>query len=391
MKRTENRAYLIVLLAILSSVAPIGTDTYIPSIPNIAKVFHVSIQEIELTLSIFLIGFSIGQIFGGPLSDRYGRRKSSIVGLLGFSVVSLLIVFSTSIYELWIYRFIEAFFGGIVVVNGSAAVRDRFHGEEAAEVFSLIGTVRSLAPLIAPAIGSFIIHFFSWKAVFIFLSAYSAIVAFMVWRSLHESFTYQKQEILKSYLGVLTHKTAMKAMLVLSFSFSGMFILISKSPFIYIEYFHISTDEFPLFFGFNFVVLIGMIKVNLMLLKHYKAVQLIIFAILIQILAAGLLMLSYKGINLMTAMMLIATYMSMMAFIFGNCMALALEHFSKNAGVASSVVGVLQFGVGALISSLALMYHNDDLLPIGVSIGIVSCVSLLLILSYPRGKETQLA
>jgi DHA1 family bicyclomycin/chloramphenicol resistance-like MFS transporter len=128
-----------------------------------------------------------------------------------------------------------------------------------------------------------------------------------------------------------------------------------------------------------------------MLLKHYKAVQLITFAILVQILAAGLLILTFKGISLITAMLLIATYMSMMAFIFGNCMALALEHFSQNAGVASSVVGVLQFGLGALISSLALMYHNVNLLPIGLSIGIVSCVSLTLILSYPRGKDPRLA
>ena len=150
MKKSINHIYLIILLSVLSSVAPMGVDTYLPSIPDIAKSFNVSIHKIELSLSIFLIGFSIGQVFGGPISDKYGRKKSSIFGLLGYALFSFIIIFSTSIYELWAYRFFEAFFGGIVVVNATAAVRDRFHGTEAAKVFSLIGMVRSFAPLLAP-------------------------------------------------------------------------------------------------------------------------------------------------------------------------------------------------------------------------------------------------
>ena len=158
MRKSTNHIYLIILLSVLSSVAPMGVDTYLPSIPDIAKSFDVSIHKIELSLSIFLIGFSIGQVFGGPISDKYGRKKSSVFGLLGYALFSFIIIFSTNIYELWAYRFFEAFFGGIVVVNAAAAVRDRFHGAEAAKVFSLIGMVRSLAPLLAPAIGAFIIH-----------------------------------------------------------------------------------------------------------------------------------------------------------------------------------------------------------------------------------------
>ena len=183
MKKPINHIYLIVILAVLSSVAPMGVDTYLPSMPEIAQSLNVSIHKIELSLSIFLIGFSVGQILGGPISDRYGRKKSSIYGLLGFAFFSFVIIFSTNIYELWVYRFIEAMFGGVVVVNAAAAVRDRFHGEEAAKVFSLIGIVRSLAPLLAPAIGAFIIHFFTWKAVFVFLTLYSLIVTFLSTRT----------------------------------------------------------------------------------------------------------------------------------------------------------------------------------------------------------------
>ena len=384
MRKSINHVYLIVLLAILSSVAPIGIDTYIPSIPDIANSLNVSIEKIELSLSIFLIGFSIGQIFGGPISDRYGRKMSSVFGLLGFALFSFIIIFSTSIYELWAYRFFEAFFGGIVVVNASAAIRDRFQGKEAAKVFSLIGTVRSLAPLLAPAIGSFIIHFYSWEAIFIFLTVYSLLVAFFIYKDLDESYVYVKQNILESFKIVLTHKSAMKVMFVLAFSFSGFFILIAKSSFIYIEYFNISTDYFPIFFSINFIVLMLMIRVNIRLLKSFKESELIKFALFIQIVAGSLLILNYENISLVLTVILIASYMSVMAFVFGNCMALTLEYFPKNAGVASSVIGVLQFGMGALISSIALMFHSQTFLPIGISITIISIVAFIIMSTYKQ-------
>jgi MFS transporter, DHA1 family, multidrug resistance protein len=382
MKKSINHLYLIVLLSILSSVAPMGVDTYLPSIPDIASSFSVSIEKIELSLSIFLIGFSIGQIFGGPISDRYGRKMSSVYGLLGFAFFSFVIIFSTTIYELWIFRFFEAFSGGIVVVNAAAAVRDRFHGTEAAKVFSLIGMVRSFAPLVAPAIGAFIIHFYSWEAVFIFLTLYALVVAFFIYKDLEESYTYTKQNVFESYKIVLSHKTALKAMLTLGLSFGGFFIIIAKTSFIYIEYFKISTDYFPFFFGINFIILMFMIKININLLKKHSAVDLVKGAVLVQIIAGGLFALNSSNISIILTMILIASYLSMMAFIFGNCMALTLEHFPKNAGVASGVVGVFQFGLGAITSSIALSFHDGTFFPIGLSICLISIMAFFVIRTY---------
>jgi DHA1 family bicyclomycin/chloramphenicol resistance-like MFS transporter len=382
MRKSINHLYLIILISILSSVAPMGVDTYLPSIPEIAKYFDVNIHKVELSLSIFLIGFAIGQIFGGPISDRYGRRVGSIVGLLGYALFSFLIIFSSSIYELWIYRFLEAFFGGITVVNATAAVRDRFSGQEAAKVFSLIGMVRSLAPLLAPVFGAAIIHFFPWEGIFVFLTIYALIVAFFIYKDLPESFTYTKQNIVESYKLVLTHKKAMKAMLVLAISFGAFFIIIAKTSYIYIEYFGIKTDYFPLFFGINFIILIAMINVNVKLLKTYEAKNIAKYATLIQFCVGIIFLLIHKDMNLILTVIIIASYMSMMAFIFGNCMSLAIEHFSKNAGVASGVIGVLQFGLGALISSVALNFDNNGFFVIAFSITFLSIISFLIIRSY---------
>lgn len=382
MKKSTSHIYLIILLSILSSVAPMGVDTYLPSIPEISKYFDVSIQKIELSLPIFLIGFAVGQIFGGPISDRYGRKFGSILGLIGYAIFSFIIIFSSNVYELWAYRFIEAFFGGITVVNAAAAVRDRFKGQEAAKVFSLIGIVRSLAPLLAPVFGAAIIHFFPWKGVFIFLTIYALLVAFFIYKDLEESYTKTTQKVLESYKTVLSNFTALKAMLVLAFSFGGFFIIISRTSFIYIEYFNISTDMFPLFFGINFILLMIMIKINVNLLKKHSALNITKVAIFFQIIVGIIFLIFHKDINLIFIVIIIASYMSMMAFIFGNCMAMALEHFSKNAGVASGVIGVLQFGLGAAISSLALNFEDSGFFVIAFSITLISIISFSILRTY---------
>lgn len=382
MKKAINHIYLIILLSILSAVAPMGVDAYLPAIPQIATYFATPIHLVELSLSIFLIGFALGQIFGGVISDRYGRRIGSIIGLVGFGFFSLAIIFSSSIYELWIWRFLEAFSGGITVVNAAAAVRDRFSGEEAAKVFSLIGLVRSIAPLLAPVFGSAIIHFYSWKEVFIFLAIYAWIIAFMVYRDLPESFRRTSQSVIASYKSVLTHRMAMRAMLTLAISFGGFFIIIAKTSFIYIEHFGISTDLFPLFFGLNFIVMMVMIRLNVSLLNSYKAKQIVLAATAVQMVASSVFLFNHADPSIYFVVSIIAIYMAMMAFIFGNAMAMALEFFAKNAGVASGVIGVLQFGLGAFISSVALSLSGSGFLVITLSLVFASSASFLIIRGY---------
>jgi len=125
-----------------------------------------------------------------------------------------------------------------------------------------------------------------------------------------------------------------------------------------------------------------MIKVNVNLLKSSKSSDLVKVALLVQVISGLIFLLNYEDISIILIVILLASYMSMMAFIFGNCMALTLEHFPKNAGVASGVVGVLQFGLGAIISSIALSFHSETFLPIALSISIISFLAFLIIRTY---------
>ncbi len=227
-KKIISKPYLLILLSILSAIAPISIATYLPAMPSMAEYYDLPISYIELSLSIFMFGFSLGQLFAGPISDEKGRNFSSLLGLFGFAFFSFLIIFSTTVYELWIYRFLEAFFAGFIVINATAIIRDLYSGKEAANYFSLLGSIRSIVPMIAPMIGALILLFAPWKAIFVFLTIYSLLLAFIIIKDLEETYTYTKNNIYESYMSVLKHKRAMMMMFVLALGFSSMFSIITK-------------------------------------------------------------------------------------------------------------------------------------------------------------------
>ncbi len=377
-----NKKYLLVLLAILSAISPISISTYLPSMPSMAEYFKVNISDIEFSLSIFMLGFSLGQLFGGPFSDRKGRKISSLTGLFGFAFFSFLIVFSTTVYELWIYRFLESFFGGFIAVNATAIVRDLFSGKEAARFFSLLGSVRSIVPLLAPAIGSFILFFSSWKSIFIFLTIYSLILAFLIIKDIEETYTYTKRNIINSYKIVLSHKKAMTMMLVLALGFSSMFSIITKSSFIYMQYFKVSSNTFPIYYGLNFVLLGICASFNVKFIQYFSQEKILRFAIIMQIILSTIFSLFYLELNLISSVILIGFYIAMNGLIYGNATALVLENFPENAGVASALIGVIQFGLASIISSIIVSFHGHTLLSVGIGMMIISISSFIILRKY---------
>jgi DHA1 family bicyclomycin/chloramphenicol resistance-like MFS transporter len=258
-----------------------------------------------------------------------------------------------------------------------------FSGKEASRIFTIIGTISMLAPLLAPAIGSFILHFFSWKAIFVFLGSYTLVVFVLVYLNLQETFTYVKQNMLESYKNVLTNKDAKPFILVFPIIFSGMFIFISKSAFVYIDYFKVSTDWFPLFFGADVIFVMIMARVNLRLLKKYETVSIIKFGVFMQLIIAIALVIALAHPSLTVMFILLTAHVSMLGIIFGNLTATILENFSKNAATATAVIGVLNFSVGAVVATGASLFHDTSLS--SVSIGMFT-TSLLAYLLFPKAR-----
>lgn len=382
MKKFMNKSYLIILLSVLSAITPISIATYLPAMPSMAEYYNLPISYIELSLSIFMFGFSLGQLFGGPISDRKGRKFCSLLGLFGFSFFSFLIIFSTTIYELWIYRFLEAFFAGFIVINATAIIRDLYSGNEAAKYFSLLGSIRSIVPMVAPMIGALILFFAPWKGIFAFLTIYSLFLAFLIIKDLEETYTYTKRKIIESYISVLTHKKAMMMMFVLALGFSSMFSIITKLSFIYMEHFHVGVNLFSVYYGLNFVLLMILAILNTKFIKYFSQLNILKTAVSVQIVFAVIFTSFYEDLTLYSTIIILGIYIAMNGLIYGNATSMVLENFSKNAGIASALIGVIQFGMASIISSVIVSFHGQTLLPIGIGMLMISLTSILILKKY---------
>lgn len=367
---------LAILLAMLVAVAPFAIDMYLPAMKIMATDLSTAIHYVEISISTFLFGFAIGQLLGGPLSDRFGRKPLIAIGLSIFSITSLMLTQTESIDQLLFLRAIQAIGGGIATVNSSAIIRDLFSGEEVAKVLSMVAIVMMSAPLLAPMIGSFIINFFSWQAIFFTLSIYAfSVMLLLLWR-LPETNASKKNapehdfqektakesspiKLLSSYKQVLTHRQAMGYVLALSFSFSGMFVFITASAFAYMQYFSVSAQFFPFIFGGNVLVMMFMNRVNIWALNYYSSASILTTGLTIQLLCGiSLIIASYFDPNLYLIVGLVMLFVGSIGLVAANATARTLNFFPKISGTATAVIGVTEFTLGALMGILWSLLHE---------------------------------
>lgn len=330
---------------------------------------------------------AIGQLFGGPISDAYGRRPMVIIGLIVFGLSSFLLSLTESIETFWILRAIQSFGGGIATVNVSATVRDRFEGKESARIFSMIALVMLLAPLLAPSIGSLILSFFTWNTIFMLLSLYTFFaLGFYLFR--FPSIVQKRTKVtpIDNYKTVLSHKMAMVFILTQILSSSGMYTFITSSSFIYMEHFHVSPNQFALFFALNVTLLMIVGRVNAWLVKYKDPLWLLRIGMSAQALIGIALFLAHEQ-SIYVIFPLIGLYIGTLGLVFGNSVSLALEFFPSISASANAIIGVLQYSVGALMGFVASSLHNGTLFPITCVMMIVSLLGTTLLYVGSRGYE----
>ncbi len=372
--------YFVVILAMLTSISPLAIDVYLPSFPQISKYFYTSIDHIEITLSIYLVGFALGQLAGGPLSDRYGRKRFIYAGLGVYILFSFLISMASSVEQLWFFRFFQSLGGGFAVVNTSAIVRDLFDGKEGAKVFGVISMIMMLAPMVAPVIGITILHFFEWQYIFVFLSLYAILLLNFI-RFLPETSPRIKTESLfGNYRSVFSNKTIVLLMIASGLGFSGLFIFITKASFIYMEHFGEDTTHFGIFFSLNVASLMLFSQVNIMLLDCFSSIHLLIGGLVMQLIVGCYLLLVAPFASVYEVVAGFMLFVGSLGFVFGNSISLILEHFKTLSATATALNGVIGFMIAGLIGLSASLVHDGSLKPIFTLMCLTTSLSLSLLL-----------
>ncbi|KFL33748.1 MULTISPECIES: multidrug effflux MFS transporter [unclassified Sulfurospirillum] len=386
MSHTLTERQVVLTLASLSAITPLAIDMYLPAFPSIAADLHTTIPNVEISLSLFFFGMAMGQLFGGPISDAYGRRPMIVIGLVVFALSSFLLTLTDDITLFWILRGIQSFGGGIATVNVSAIVRDMFDGKESARIFSLIAMVMLMAPLLAPTLGSLVLKFFKWEVIFMSLFLYTFFVlGFYLIRFPKVEQKRSKITPIQNYKTVLTHKQAMIFIVSQILCTSGMYTYITSSSFIYMEHFHLSASQFSLFFGASVLMMMVCGRLNAWIVKKKDPLMLLRFGINAQAIVGILLFASQESTSVYPIFLLIGLYIGLLGFIFSNAVSLILEFFPTISASANAIIGVLQYSVGAFMGFIASFLHDGTLFPITGVMMVVSLLGTTLLMLGSRG------
>lgn len=391
MKRPSS-LFIVSLLGALSVISPFAIDMYLPAYPLIARDFDVPAAMIALTISSYFIGMAFGQVFYGPLLDRFGRKKPLYGGLGLFMAASLGCAYAPGIHALIALRFIQAVGGCVAGVASLAMVRDFFPVEESAKILSRLFLFIAVSPLFAPSIGGIIALSVGWKAVFFLLAAIVGCILLLIHFLLPEGhmpdpdISLNPLSILLEYIAIVRHPRFATYAFSGAFSFAGLFTYVAGAPIVFMEGFHVSARMFSGIFALIAIGFIGASQVNVALLRRFNSEQLFLRLLVLQVGVGLIFMLGtyYGWFGLVSTLVLFFIFLSGAGITYPNAASLALAPFSRNVGSASALLGFLQLGLGSLISTGISISGAHGSFPV---IAIMASAALLGLLILLAGRK----
>ncbi|MFD5097930.1 Bcr/CflA family multidrug efflux MFS transporter [Streptomyces albidochromogenes] len=374
-----RRASLLVTLVLggLTALPPLSMDMYLPALPEVTRVLRSPAATVQLTLTACLAGMALGQLVVGPMSDRFGRRRPLLLGMIVYVAATAICAFAPSVELLIAFRLLQGLAGAAGIVIARAVVRDLYDGVEMARFFSTLMLISGVAPVIAPVIGGQVLRITDWRGVFVVLTGVGVVLTLVVWKWLHETLPARRRhrggvgEALRTMRGLLADRVFTGYMLAGGMAFAALFAYIAASPFVVQEIYGASPQTFSLLFGLNSVGLIVVGQVNGKLLVGRISMD--------KVLATGLLLIALASLALllMTAGVFgeaglapvaagLFVLMSSMGLALPNTNALALTRTPHAAGSASALLGTSSFLIGAIASPLVGIAGEATAVPMAV-------------------------
>ena len=381
----RGRVVSLVILGALTTFGPMAIDLYLPAFPDVADDLGVSVMTVPLTLTAAMLGLGLGQVFYGPLSDRYGRKRPLVAGLILFSVASIACALAPNFGVLLAMRFLQSLGGSAGVVIARAIVRDLYRGKALAQALSIVVMVFALAPVFAPTLGAGLLQLGSWRWLFGFLAIFgvACLVATLI---LPETLSISNQTdhgIVRAIAvyGVLIRNPRFFApALLVGSSYVVLFSYISTSPAVLMDYFGLGEVPFAVLFGvLSFCFALGA-QVNRRLLVNFDVMSLTIGFVVVQAVASLTLLVSaLVGPNLLVVSIAVGAAMTTIGVISANATAMCLDPFPGAAGSAAALVGVLGMTVGASVTSALVAIRLPVVTELGIAMVIGSLVGLLML------------
>jgi len=367
--------YLILFFGALAALGPLSIDAYLPGIPAMAKDFGVSVVSLQNTLNVFLVGYAIGQFFGGALSDQVGRKRVGYTGLVVYLLASIAIAFSASVQEMLALRFLQAIGGGFSTVICMATVRDIYPVEQLGRRFATVTMVLLVAPLVAPALGAAVLPL-GWEMIFIMKAAYAGVLlGAYAWvvpetrpgRLRHLSL----RSVFRQCFAVVRRRVdgarlPIRYAMAMAFSAACMMIFVTNSSFIYMEYFGVGPALFPGLFALSVLGFMTMNLFSMWRLRSENAGTLFRIGLTVQgLVVAGLLtVVATRHATLATVVPFIVLAVSTLGLIGPAGSSRYMGYFGELAGSASSVYTTMMFFLGGTFGWLSGVLNDGTLLPI---------------------------
>ena len=353
----------ILLLASLTALGPLSIDMYLPALPQMADDFGVSTQMVANSLPAYFLGLAIGQLIYGPVSDRIGRKKPLYFGLSLYIIASLLCVFANSEWSLIAARVLQALGGCVGVVIARAAIRDRLDMHASAQAFASMMIVMGIAPVMAPALGAWLLIYFEWHAIFVALALIGVICCICVALFFKETLQPERRlklsarQVLSLYKTIFQDKSFRGPMVIGCFTGAVLFCYISSAASVLIDQYHLSQQHFAYAFGFNAVGITLFSSINKRLARNMSIIQRLKLGGILQLM--GVFILLGAGLYDDTALAIVMSGLflavSGIGFTGPNAMALAMAEQGSRAGTASAIMGSMQFACG-LVGGLILNF-----------------------------------
>ncbi|MEU2429993.1 Bcr/CflA family efflux MFS transporter [Streptomyces sp. NPDC007861] len=386
-----RRAGLLVTLVLggLTALPPLSMDMYLPALPQVTGALHAPAATVQLTLTACLAGMALGQLVVGPMSDRWGRRRPLLAGMLVYIVATAVCALAPTIELLIAFRLLQGLAGAAGIVIARAVVRDLYDGVEMARFFSTLMLISGAAPIVAPLVGGQILQVTDWRGVFHVLTVVGVLLTLVVWRWLHETLPPERRHgggvgtALRTMRGLLADRVFTGYMLAGSLAFAALFAYIAASPFVVQEIYGASPQTFSLLFGLNSIGLVAVGQINGKVLVGRvsldKALGLGLAVIAVAALALLLLTTGVFGeAGLVPVAAGLFVLMSAMGLAMPNTNAQALMRTPHAAGSASALLGTSSFLIGAVASPLVGIAGEATAVPMAVvqlvcALGAIAC------------------